>query len=93
MTYVVGLTGGIGSGKTAVAEAFAALGVEVADADAAAHAVTARDAPGYAAVLATFGEDDVYDQNDSAGFISLYGLPIKVRAKMAEKKTAEKKKK
>ncbi len=31
--------------------------------------------------IATFDEDDVYDQNDSAGFINLFGLPIKVRAK------------
>ena len=30
--------------------------------------------------IATFDEDDVYDQNDSAGFINLFGLPIKVRA-------------
>ena len=26
-------------------------------------------------------EDEVYDQNDSAGFINLFGLPIKVQAK------------
>ena len=31
--------------------------------------------------IATFDEDQVYDQNDSAGFINLFGLPIKVRAK------------
>ena len=55
MAYVVGLTGGIGSGKTEVARAFAALGADVADADAAAHAVTARDQPGYHAVVAAFG--------------------------------------
>jgi len=55
VSYVVGLTGGIGSGKTEVARAFAALGIEVADADAAAHAVTARDEPGFAAVVAAFG--------------------------------------
>ena len=29
---------------------------------------------------ATFGEDDVYDQKDAAGFINLYGLSMKVRA-------------
>ena len=29
---------------------------------------------------ATFGHDDVYDQNDAAGFINLFGLPLKVRA-------------
>ena len=35
--------------------------------------------------VATFDEDHVYNQADSAGFINLYGLPIKVRA-MLEKK-------
>ena len=35
--------------------------------------------------IATFDEDNVYDQADSAGFINLFGLPIKVRAKAQEK--------
>jgi argininosuccinate synthase len=30
--------------------------------------------------FATFGQEDVYDQSDAAGFIHLYGLPLKVRA-------------
>ncbi len=34
----------------------------------------------YSEEIATFDEDDVYDQNDSAGFINLFGLPIKTRA-------------
>ncbi len=34
----------------------------------------------YREELATFGEDDVYDQSDAEGFINLYGLPMKVRA-------------
>ncbi|MCI8459238.1 MAG: argininosuccinate synthase [Clostridia bacterium] len=32
--------------------------------------------------IATFGADEVYDQKDSEGFINLFGLPLKVRAKM-----------
>ena len=40
----------------------------------------------YSEEIATFGEDDVYDQNDSAGFINLFGLPIKVKALLEEKK-------
>lgn len=32
--------------------------------------------------IATFGADEVYDQKDSAGFINLFGLPLKVRAQM-----------
>ncbi len=39
----------------------------------------------YSEELATFGEDDVYNQADSAGFINLFGLPIKVQAEVAKK--------
>jgi dephospho-CoA kinase len=57
VTLVVGLTGGIGSGKTAVADAFAALGVAVTDTDRIAHATTAPGSPGLDAVLAAFGPE------------------------------------
>lgn len=40
----------------------------------------------YSEQIASFGEDDSYDQNDSAGFINLYGLPIKVKAMMDAKR-------
>ena len=36
--------------------------------------------------VATFDEDNVYNQADAAGFINLYGLPIKVRAKAYDPK-------
>ena len=36
--------------------------------------------------VATFDADEVYDQKDSAGFINLFGLPIKVRAKLEQKR-------
>ncbi len=36
----------------------------------------------YSEQIATFGEDEVYDQKDSAGFINLFGLPIAVKAKL-----------
>ena len=39
----------------------------------------------YSEEIATFGEDEVYNQNDSAGFINLFGLPIKVKAMLNEK--------
>lgn len=35
--------------------------------------------------IATFDEDEVYNQADSAGFINLFGLPLQVRAKLNEK--------
>ena len=40
--------------------------------------------------IATFAEDDVYDQKDSAGFINLFGLPIKVQAMMKLKNKGNK---
>jgi len=39
----------------------------------------------YSEEIATFGEDHVYNQADSAGFINLFGLPISVRAQMMAK--------
>ena len=41
--------------------------------------------------IATFSEDDVYDQKDSAGFINLFGLPLKVRAQMLKRNKENKK--
>ncbi len=35
--------------------------------------------------IATFSEDEVYDQKDSAGFVNLYGLPLKVSAMMKQR--------
>ena len=40
----------------------------------------------YSEEIATFGEDNVYDQTDSQGFINLFGLPIKVKALLDEKR-------
>jgi dephospho-CoA kinase len=56
-TYAVGLTGGVASGKTTVAGLFAALGVDVIDADVAARDVVAPGSAGLSAVVATFGPD------------------------------------
>src|ERR1700733_6032590 len=51
----VGLTGGIGSGKSAVAEPLAALGAVLLDADKAARAVVEPGTPGLARIAETFG--------------------------------------
>jgi len=53
--YRVGLTGGIASGKSTVADRFAALGVPVIDTDVIAREVVAPGTPGLAAVSAAFG--------------------------------------
>jgi len=57
--YLVGLTGGIGSGKSEVARAFADLGVEVLDADVVAHALSAQGEAGHRAVVQMFGPDSL----------------------------------
>ena len=54
-TYVVGLTGGIASGKSEVARRFQALGVQVIDADVAARDVVSVGSEGLAEVVAAFG--------------------------------------
>jgi dephospho-CoA kinase len=55
--YSVGLTGGIGSGKSTVGEAFAAHGIAIVDTDAIAHAMTAPGGPAIDAVRAAFGAE------------------------------------
>ncbi len=44
----------------------------------------------YSEEIATFGEDDVYNQTDAQGFINLFGLPIKVKAMLDEKRNEKK---
>lgn len=53
--YVVGLTGGIGSGKSTVAELFAAKGICVVDTDAVAHELTGPGGAAMPALVAEFG--------------------------------------
>ncbi|ASX09571.1 dephospho-CoA kinase [Aeromonas dhakensis] len=55
--YVVAITGGIGSGKTTVANQFAELGIEVVDADIIAREVVEPGSPALAAIAAHFGAD------------------------------------
>src|SRR6185312_7849677 len=54
-------TGGVGSGKSTVAEMLRELGAEVLDADEAAHAAYEPGSPGFDAVVKEFGADYVRD--------------------------------
>lgn len=54
---VIGLTGGIASGKSTAARYLASLGAQVIDADALGHRAYEPDTDAYKAVLATFGEE------------------------------------
>lgn len=53
--FSVGLTGGIGCGKTTVADMFGALGASLVDTDAIAHALTAPHGAAMPAIVAEFG--------------------------------------
>jgi dephospho-CoA kinase len=57
--YTVGLTGGIGSGKSAVAGLFAKLGVHVIDTDEIAHEMTREGGQAIAPIRAAFGAEAI----------------------------------
>jgi dephospho-CoA kinase len=74
MTFVVGLTGGIGSGKSAAAEEFARLGAAVVDTDAIAHQLTAAGGAAIEEVRRALGDEFI----DEAGAMDR----AKVRARV-----------
>lgn len=53
---IIGLTGGIGSGKTTVAELFREEGIPVVDADRISREITSPGSPAYADIVRAFGE-------------------------------------
>ncbi|NRR32798.1 dephospho-CoA kinase [Oxalobacteraceae bacterium] len=55
LPFSIGLTGGIGSGKSTVADLFAARGVSIVDTDLIAHSLTAPHGPAMEAIVAEFG--------------------------------------
>ena len=61
MTFKVALTGGIASGKTAVSDMFAELGVAVIDADVIAREVVAKGSEALKAIVEHFGEQILTD--------------------------------
>ena len=54
--FVVGLRGGIGTGKSTVSELFADAGIVIADADVSARTVVEPGKPAYEAIVERFGE-------------------------------------
>lgn len=72
--FIVGLTGGIGSGKTAVSDYFAAQGMDVIDADVIAHHLTAKGSPLLDTLRHAFGDwvvdnDGNYDRAAMRAYI------------------------
>lgn len=62
--FVIGLTGGIGSGKTTVANLFAEEGVDLVDADIVAREVVAKGSKGLQAIITHFGTDIVTETGE-----------------------------
>ncbi len=79
--YVVGLTGGIGSGKTTVANLFHDLGVQSVDADLVAREVVMPGEPALASIVQHFGADIL--QHD--GQLDRAALRARIFANKAEK--------
>jgi dephospho-CoA kinase len=83
--FIVGLTGGIGSGKSAVSDRFAALGVKVVDADIASRVVVEPGRPALAAIGERFGQGVIADD----GTLDRAALRKIVFADDAERKALE----
>ena len=85
MTFVVGLTGGIGSGKSAAAEEFARLGATVIDTDAIAHELTRAGGVAVEQVRRLFGDAYI----DASGAMDRARMRELVFADPASKKKLE----
>lgn len=83
--YIVGLTGGIGSGKSAAAERFRALGITVVDADVCARIVVEPNKPALKTIAEHFGSEIL----QADGTLDRAALRQKIFADEAERKWLE----
>ncbi|MGL6068008.1 MAG: dephospho-CoA kinase, partial [Sediminibacterium sp.] len=67
---LVGLTGGIGSGKSVVAKIFRTLGIPVLDADKLARSIMEEDTIVQRDIIKTFGEESYIDGKLNRGFLA-----------------------
>jgi len=82
---IVGLTGGIGSGKSAVSERFVAKGITVVDADYASRVVVEKGQPALASIAEHFGAEILQED----GTLNRAMLREKIFAEPAERKWLE----
>ena len=82
---MIGLTGGIGSGKSAASAIFSRLGIPVIDADEIARALVAAGEPALAEITGAFGKDIL----DSTGELDRDALRRRVFADSAERQRLE----
>lgn len=83
--FVVGLTGGIGSGKSAVADALGQLGASIVDTDVIAHQLTAPGGAAVEAIREQFGAEFI----DAAGAMDRRRMRDRVFQNAAERKRLE----
>ena len=63
-SFTIGITGGIASGKSTVANLFSDLGVEIIDADEIAHSITSKQGSAYDKIVKHFGNSVLGDDNE-----------------------------
>ncbi|MDT3737709.1 MAG: dephospho-CoA kinase [Denitratisoma sp.] len=85
MTFLVGLTGGIGSGKSAAASLFEALGAAVVDTDVIAHELTAPGGAAIESIRCAFGDKVI----DARGALDRAVMRLKVFADASAKARLE----
>jgi len=83
--YIIGLTGGVASGKSALAARFAQLGAFVCDADQAAREAVAAGTPGLVEVVAAFGPEVL----DAAGALDRAAMRQRIFADAKARQTLE----
>jgi dephospho-CoA kinase len=85
VTFIVGLTGGIGSGKSAAADCFRSLGITVVDADVCARIVVEPNKPVLKTIVEHFGSEIL----QADGTLDRAALRQKIFADEAERKWLE----
>lgn len=88
-TWILGVTGGIGSGKTAATNYLQRLGIVVVDADVVAREVVAPGTPALAAIAAHFGPDALFRDGAQAGELNRPWMRQRVFADPAERLALE----
>ena len=66
MSFILGVTGGIGSGKSAATDYFSSLGIHIVDADVIAHQVVSKGSPLLLELQKHFGADILLNSNESS---------------------------
>jgi dephospho-CoA kinase len=73
MVYCVGLTGGLATGKSTVAELFSHLGIQIISADKISRELTAKNQAAYDKIIARYGQD-LLDENQELKRANLRGI-------------------